>query len=456
MVPLGCSLILSFFSDNLYFNIGLLVILVLLLLASAFFSSVETAYSSVNIIRLRNYMEEKKPGAKKAVYIAEKFDFTLTTILIGNNFVDVAATTISAYLLTNMIVNPTLSNIVSMIVMTTLILIFGEIIPKQYAKENPEKVALRYASFLFLIIKILWPITWLYVKLKKSVFRNKELTSSPHITEEELESIIDVMETEGIINETDADLIQSAIALNERTVYDIMTPRVDIIAVEATMPIEEIKEVFFENQFSRVPVYRDDKDNMIGILSEKDFFTALLKNQEIDIDIEKLISEPYYVSKATKVNDLIKEMQKLKKHFAIVADEYGGTSGIVTMEDALEELVGEIYDEYDEEDAADITKIGENKYLLSTEMELEDLFEELKLGEVPETQFTSVGGFIYGLCDGLPFEGKVIHFPSTYEEHSFENSIIINYDLQFTIKKVENRRIRSIELIVNQVEELEK
>jgi len=449
---LELSLNLDFFKNNL-FNLGLLVLLALLLIASAFFSSTETAYSSVNIIRLRNYMEEKRKGAKKAVYIAEKFDVTLTTILIGNNFVNIFATTIAAYILVNLIGNATISNLINTIGMTTIVLIFGEIIPKSYAKENAEKHALRFAGLMYLIIKILWPITWLFIKLKKSIFRRATKSSSPYITEEELESIIDVMETEGVIDCDDANLIQSAISLNDRTVYDIMTPRVDIVAIEVDSSIESIKDIFFEHQFSRIPVYREDKDDMIGVLSERDFFTAILKNEKIDI--EKLISKPYFVSKSTKVNDLIKNMQMIKKHFAIVSDEYGGTSGIVTMEDALEELVGEIYDEYDEVEETEIVKIEENKYIISTEYDLEELFENLNLGKTPISKYTSVGGFVYGLCEGLPYEGKVINYTSIYEDFNIDNPRTITYDLKFTIKKVENRRIRTVELIINIIEEEE-
>ncbi|HNZ49942.1 MAG TPA: hemolysin family protein [Bacilli bacterium] len=449
--PLLLNLTLSYFTDNLALNIGLLILLVLLLMASAFFSSTETAYSSANIIRLRNYMEEKKKGAKKAVYIAEKFDITLTTILIGNNFVNIAATTIGAFILGKMIVNPTIANVVNTIVMTVIVLIFGEILPKTHGKANSEKVALRAASTMYFIIKLLWPISYLFLKLNEKVKAKRGSKTNPYVTEEELESIIDVMETEGIINEEDAELIQSAIGLSDRSVFDIMTPRVDVIAVDINDSIDSIKELFFTYQFSRMPVYHEDKDHIVGVLSERDFFTALLKNEAIDLP--KMISEPYFVSKKMKVNDLIKEMQKLKKHFAIVADEYGGTSGIVTMEDALEELVGEIYDEYDDEDDLVISQVGDKHYLLSANMDLEELFESLKLGPIPPSNYTTVGGFVYELCEDLPIEGKSIHYPSVYEEFDLENPVEIKYDLEFIVKKVENRRIRNVELKITEISE---
>ena len=449
--PLLLNLNLSYFSDHLALNIGLLILLIFLLMASAFFSSTETAYSSVNIIRLRNYMEEKKKGAKKAVYIAEKFDITLTTILIGNNFVNISATTIGAFILGKMIVNPTVANIINTIAMTIIVLIFGEILPKSYGKANSEKVALHVASTMYFVIKLLWPISYLFSKLNDKIKGKRGDKTNPYITEEELESIIDVMETEGVINEEDAELIQSAIGLNERTVFDIMTPRVDVIAIDINDSLESIKQLFFEHQFSRMPVYHDDKDHILGVLSERDFFTALLKKEPIDLS--KMISEPYFVSKKTKVNDLIKDMQKLKKHFAIVADEYGGTSGIVTMEDALEELVGEIYDEFDDEADLIISPINDNHYLLSANMELEELFESLKLGQTPNSNYGTVGGFVYELCEDLPIEGKSIHYLSTYEEIDLENPVEIKYDLEFIVKKVENRRIRSVELKITKISE---
>ncbi|MDD3107053.1 MAG: hemolysin family protein [Bacilli bacterium] len=449
--PLLLNLILNFFTENLALNIGLLILLIFLLIASAFFSSTETAYSSVNIIRLRNYMEEKKKGAKKAVYIAEKFDIALTTILIGNNFVNISATTIAAFILGKTIANPTIANIVNTVIMTVIVLIFGEIFPKSYGKANPEKVALHVASTMYFLIKMLWPITYVFNKLNNKIKSKTVQSNNPYVTEDELESIIDVMETEGVINEDDAELIQSAIGLNERTVFDIMTPRVDVIAVDINDSVESIKQLFFEHQFSRMPVYREDKDHILGVLSERDFFTALLKNERIDLS--KMISDPYFVSKKTKVNELIKDMQKMKRHFAIVSDEYGGTSGIVTMEDALEELVGEIYDEYDEEADLIISQIDENHYLLSANMEVEELFESLKLGDVPNSNYGTVGGFVYELCEDLPIEGNSIHYTSVYEEIDLENPVEIKYDLEFIVKKVENRRIRSVELKITKISE---
>lgn len=450
MVPLGLN---NLFLDKIFdfsefaAKIPLLALIVVLLFLSAFFSACETAYSTVNIIRLKNYLEEKRRGAKKAVYIAEKFDLTLTTILVGNNLVNIGSTTIAAYIVSSVVKDPSLSNIFNTFLMTIIILIFGEILPKSIGKENPETVSLKFSGAMYFTIKVLFPFTWLFIKLKKSVVKKGE--NFPYVTEEELETIIDVMENEGVIHKDNAELIQSALSLSDKNVFDIMTPRVDMIAVEVNDTIDEIRDLFFEYQFSRVPVYEEDKDNIIGILSERDFFTAYINSKDkTSINIRKLISKPYYVSKTKKVDDLIREMQQLKKHFAIVSDEYGGTSGIVTMEDALEELVGEIYDESDEyveeEDAEKIVKLDENKYLISADMELEYLFDELNLGKEPETRFASVGGFVYELSEEMPISGNFVTIKSVYEEEDIENPIYKEYEIKFTIDKVQNRRIKTL------------
>ena len=441
----------NFLADNWALSIALLLLFILLLMASAFFSSTETAYSSVNLIRLRNYLEEKKKGAKKAVYIAEKFDVALTTILVGNNFVNIAATTVATFIASQTILNPTWSNIISTVLMTIIILTFGEIIPKANAKENAEKTALRNSGVMFILIKVLWPITYLFIKLRKGLFKKKaQNATSPMVTEDELESIIDTMETEGVIDKDNAELLQSAIDLSEKTVYDIMTPRVDIIAIEINDTIDKIRDQFLEYQFSRMPVYEGDKDHILGVLRERDFFATLILNKEVNI--RKLLSEPLYVSKSTKVDDLLRKMQIEKTHFAIVSDEYGGTSGVVTMEDALEELVGEIYDEYDDEEIEKITKIDENKYLLSSDMEVEELYEELKLGFPPYSKYSNIGGMLYEASEVTPYEGMKLTFDAEYEEESIENPVHIFYRLEYTIKKVENRRIRLVELLIREVD----
>ena len=455
MVPLACysSTILA---GNVFIaNLPLIIALIILLFFSAFFSCSETAYSYVNIIRLKNYVDEKKKGARKALYLAEKFDVTLVTLLVGNNLVNIGATTIAAYVIGSMIVNPTVANIVNTFGMTIIVLIFGEITPKSYAKENPEKTALFLSGPLFIIQKLLWPFTWIFYKIRKFMMKKNDKNDVPQVTEEELESIIETMEDEGVIENDDAELMQNALDINDTEVYQIMTPRVDVVAINVDEDIEKIKNVFFEYQYSRIPVYENDKDNMIGILRERDFFTAYIKNNNRKFNIRSIMSSPYFVSRTTKVDDLIREMQDVKKHFAIVLDEYGGTSGIVTMEDALEELVGEIYDEYDDAPELDyqFNLINDNKYSINPDINIKDLFEELKLGKEPETNYRDLGGFIYELCEEPPYKGKVVTYNSVYEDYDLENPVRKEYELKFTIDRVIKRRIKALILEINEISE---
>ena len=436
-------------------TIAITTAIVFLIICSSFFSASETAYSTVNIMRLRSNVEEKRKGAKEALWIAEHFDRTLTTILVGNNIVNIAATTLAALMLTDLISNPTLSNLANVVGMTIIVLIFGEIIPKCRAKESAEKIALRYAKILRIIIKVLYPFTSFFMWLrKKMVKQNDDVT--PTVTESELESIIDTMEEEGVIDADDADLMQSVLDISERTIYDIMVPRVDIIGVEVEMSIDEIRDIFFDNKYSRLPVYRDDKDHILGILSERDFFTFLLKKKpNTKFNILELITRPLYVSKTMKVDDLIRRMQIEKKHFAIVSDEYGGTSGIVTMEDALEEIVGEIYDEHDDnEDNTDIVKIADNVYEVEADVPLDDLYEVLELGKAPESSYTNVGGFLYSLAEKVPTEGEVLLWHTSVLKESEEEMVEEkNYELQFTILEVKERRIIKAKLEIIEIEE---
>lgn len=462
MVPLsveGSSVatILAF-NDNLVLNIALCCALIVLLMLSAFFSSSETAYSTVNLIRLKNYQDEKVKGAKKAVYIAENFDMTLITLLVGNNIVNIAATTIATIIFDSFVTNELVSTILNIVVMTLVVLTFGEILPKSVAKRKPEAIALKFSGAFYVVMKILLPISILFHKFRKTVIKENENTE-PFMTEDELENVIDVMEDQGVLDENDAELISNSLSLNDKTAYDIMTPRVDMICVNIEDSVLNIRDTFFEYQYSRLPVYRDDKDNIVGLLKERDFFTALIKYGADKVNINKLITKPYFVSKSTKVDDLIRDMQKEKQHFGVVVDEYGGTDGIVTLEDCLEEIVGEIYDEYDDEEkTVDLKQVSENKYLISAEMQLEDLFEQLELGKVPESAYSNVGGFIYDLCEELPQEGMLVEYESVYEKIDLENPISITYQLKFLIKQVKEKRIRTLELTIEekQLDEQEK
>lgn len=421
----------------------------ILLIFSAFFSASETAFTKVNLLRMRSYADEKKRGARRAVYICEHYDKALSTILVGNNLVNIASTTICAYLFTKFIANPTVANLLNTVVMTIVILICGEIMPKSMAKSNPDKYALAFSGFLFFLMKVLTPLTFFFGGLQKLVSR-KNKNDEPTVTEDELESIIDTMNEEGVIDSGEADILQGALDLKSLTVFDIMTPRVDIVAVDINDNLDTVKELFIEHQFSRMPVYENDKDNIVGILNQKDFTIKYLKGEKIVIS--EIMTKPCFVTEAMKVDDVIRLMQKEKKHLAIVLDEYGGTSGIVSMEDALEEVVGEIYDEHDDEEptTTPITKVAENKYTLDPEMSVEDLYDYLEIEHLPETKYSSVGGMLYELSETVPTIGEkyvVTAIDDILNEHNDYVQTITT--LTFTITKMDERRIEELSLEVS-------
>lgn len=421
--------------------------IILLVCGSAYFSSSETAFSTLNIMRIRTYAQEKKRGARKALWIAENYEKTVTAILIGNNFVNITATTLATMAFAILITEPSVANIVNTVVMTIIVLIFGEILPKCMAKANAEKFALQTSGILYFIIKILTPLVFIFIGIQK-IFIRKKGNEEPTVTEQELESIIDTMEEEGVIDKDDASLIQSVLDIGERTVNDIMIPRVDFVAVENTDSIEEIKRIFLEYKFSRLPVYKEDKDHIIGVLSDKDFFAALFETPG-RVNLRRLIKTPLYVSETMKVDDLIRKMQKAKKHLAIVSDEYGGTSGIVTMEDALEELVGEIYDEHDDTEVEkDIEKISDTSYRIVADVMLDDLYDALNLGETPETNYPTLGGYLYGMFEHIPVVGDKFCADTTIFTDKDSDSLLEEkeYTLEYTILKVVERRIISVQL----------
>lgn len=407
-----------------------LILLGVLILLSAFFSSAETAYSSVNKIRLRNYESEGARGSKKALFITEHFDRALSTILVGNNIVNIAAASISAKLATDLFGGNT-GLIISTFVMTLLILIFGEILPKSLAKENAEAYALSISGVLYLLIKILTPVNFFFIKLKEWVSRIfSKNDSMPSVTEEELKVMLDISEEEGVIDKEERELIHRSMDFDDIMVSEVLTPRIDVKAVEVNQSIEEIKEVFFEERFSRIPVYEDHIDNIIGILSEKEFFTHLLKFGEVNV--KELIREPMFVFESSKISTLLSKLQKDKVHMAIVVDEFGGTTGLITLEDILEEIVGEIWDEQDEKFHS-MTKLSDNVYTFDSQFQLDEFTDMLDLPE-PESSYHTIGGWVVESFDDIPSEG---------ESFDYEN-------VKITVEEVDNRRIRTIKVEVSE------
>ena len=311
---------------------------IILIVFSAFFSATETAFSSVNTLHIRTYVDEKRKGARRAQYVIDHFDRALVGFLVGNNLVNIANTTICAYMFSKFIVNPTFANILNTAIMTIVILIFGEILPKSYAKHNPEKFVLKFSGAVFVFLKIIYIVSLPFYFLQKLVLKGEKEVEK--ITEDDFENIVDTMEDQGVIDSENASIIHGALTISEKTVRDILVPRVDIVAIPFEATEQEIKDVFVESQYSRLPIYDGDKDNIVGVLNFKDFVSCEYKNKKFDL--KKIMVEPLKVTNTMKVDELIQTMQKSQKHLAIVIDEFGGTSGLVTMEDALEEMVGEI------------------------------------------------------------------------------------------------------------------
>lgn len=407
--------------------IGLILLLGVLILLSAFFSSAETAFSSVNRIRLRNYVSEGRLGSKNALYISENFDDALSTILVGNNIVNIAAASISAKAAVD-IFGPSTGLVISTFGMTILILIFGEILPKSIAKENAESYSLKISGILLILIKILTPVNFLFSKLKSFVSRifSKDGEATPSVTEEEIKVMVDISEEEGVINKNERELVHRSLEFNEIFVGEILTHRMDMITIEVNQPLEEIKEIFLTERFSRVPVYEENIDNIIGFLSEREFFAELIQHNEVNV--RELLRQPMFVVKSMKVATLLPELQRTKSHMAIVVDEFGGTSGLITLEDILEELVGEIWDEHDEKINI-MTKIDENTYEFDAQYDLDD-FAELFNVPMPETTYHNLGGWIFETLESIPENGDTFDYAN----------------LKIIVQEVESHRIRKIKV----------
>lgn len=436
------------------FNVPLLFAMIILIILSAFFSMTETVFSTTNVVRLKLHAEDGKKSAQKALWIADRYDRTLTTILVGNNIVNIALATIAVTFFTDLLLNDNIVGLVSTLTTTVIVLIFGEITPKTLAKKHADTLAIKLSFIVYLVMILLYPIVIIFSGFQKLIhLRDEKEEQEPQVNEAELEVILDTMEEEGAIESDEVELINNILDLNDREVKDIMTPRPDIVAISDDLDNDEIKNIFFAKKFSRIPVYHNDKDNIVGILFERDFLTAYIKRK--NFRIKPLLRPVKYVSTSMKIDDLIHEFQKDKFHIAMVSGEYGEVVGLVTMEDALEELVGEIYDEHDESlDQILIQKVGEGEYVLNANIYLEDLFDDLDLGKTPETQYSKLSGWLYGNCEDIPEEGFNFEYISSYiAKNDDEDFVEVTKRLTFVVTKVEDRRIMEAKLFVELVED---
>ncbi|MBR6669662.1 MAG: HlyC/CorC family transporter [Ruminococcus sp.] len=383
-------------------NIGRIAIIIITIIFSALFSSCETAFSSVNKIRLKNYAAQGNKRAAKALKIANAFEDALTTVLVGNNIVNITMASVATVLFTSLLGSKGVG--ISTVVITVLVLIFGEVLPKSYAKENAEKLSLLFAAPLSALIFIFKPIV-LFFNLLASVLKSDK--TEPTVTEDELKYIIDEIEEQGVLEEQESDLVKSALEFDEITVNEILIPRIKVVGVEKNASIEEIKNLFIEEMYSRIPVYEKSLDNIIGMITNKRFFKMLSQGGN---DISEIIQDVAHFSDLKLISEALRDMQRLKTHLAVVLDQYGGTKGIITLEDIIEELVGEIYDENDEI-VPHLIKISDNEFEVTGDLSISDMLEEIGLDEnLIESTYTSVGGWVTELLEHIPENNETAQY----------------------------------------------
>ena len=376
--------------------IGQIVIIVILIIFSAYFSATETAFTSVNRIRMKSLATDGNRKADKVLQLLEKFDKLLTTILIGNNIVNIWMTAIATSICIWLygIHGATIATIA----ITFLVLVFGEITPKNIAKEKSEGFSMFSAPFIGFLMTVLTPITFIFTKWKEFITRLFNIGGEETITDDEILTMVEEAQTGGAIDESRSELIQNAIEFDELTAEDVMTPRPDMVAVETDCTVEELAQIFRDTGYSRLPVYEEEIDHIIGVINQKDFHNHIVGT---DKKIADYIIPVVFVAETIKIFDLLRKMQQLKTHMAIVIDEYGGTEGLVTMEDIIEELVGEIYDEHDVVINKEIMPLQNGSYRVQASANVNRIFDYLEVdAEIQEVN--TINGWVAMNLDRLP------------------------------------------------------
>ena len=403
-----------------------LVILVLLLSASAFFSSAETALMTSNKLRIRNLAENGDKRAEKVLEITANTDKMLSAILIGNNIVNLSASALSTTL-TLKVFGSSLVGVATGI-LTFLILVFGEITPKNVASKNAEDMALKYIGIISVLVIVLTPAIYIVNKVAGIVISLfiKNNDDNNMVTEDELRAMVEVSHEDGVIEKEEKKMIVNVVDFGDTVAGDIMLPRVDMVMVSVESSYEEILKIFREERYTRIPVYEESPDNVIGILNVKDFL--LIEDKE-NFSVKEHLREPLYTYEYKKTSSLMVDMRKTGANIVIVLDEYGTTVGLITLEDMLEEIVGEIRDEFDADEDEGITKISETEYLIEGSTNLDDVNDRIGL-ELSSEEYESIGGIIMEKLGRLPVEGEVI---------TFDNIIL-------TVKKMDHARIEKVGL----------
>ncbi len=401
-----------------------LIIIVCCIIMSAYFSATETAFSSLNRVRMKSLAEKGNKRAALVLRLSENYDSLLSTILIGNNIVNITSTSVATVLFVRLLGEERGSSL-STLVMTIVVLIFGEVSPKSLAKEVPENFALFSAPILRVLVIILSPANFLFGQWKKLLSLIFKFSRESGITEEELLIMVEEAKQDGGIDEQEGTLIRSAIEFSDLTAEDVLTPRIDVAAVPADATQEEIADIFTETGFSRLPVYRENVDNIVGIIYQKDFYNQIYHTER---KLEEIIRPALFIAMGKKVGQLLKELQQKKMHIAVVLDEFGGTAGIVTLEDILEELVGEIWDEHDKV-VQEVEQISDREYLVMGSANVEKLFE--RLGKEREFDVLTVSGWVMEVAEKIPAAG---------EQFRFE-------DLEITVLEMDDKRVEKVRIV---------
>ena len=400
----------------------MILVLVCLVFLSAYFSATETAFSSLNRIRLKNMASGGNRRAQTALSLSENYDELLSTILVGNNIVNIASASIATTLFVAALggsAGPT----VSTVVMTVVVLIFGEVSPKSLAKENAESFAMFSAPLLRVLVVVLKPVNFLFTQLKKGLHKIFRVKSDYSMTDSELLTIVEEAEQGGGIDEDEGAMLRNVIEFDDIEAIDIMTPRVDVEAVSFDAKKDDVAALFRSTGFSRLPVYKETIDSIIGVIHEKDFYSFVWDTQQ---EIDSIIKPAEFIPPSMKVSALLKSLQQSKSHIAVIIDEFGGTEGIVTLEDVLEELVGEIWDEHDRVVQQGFQKVKEGEYRVFCSADLDDLFEFFHIS--CETEASTINGWILENLDRIPAEGDVFAYQG----------------LTFTVARVENNRTEEV------------
>ena len=385
-----------------------IIAMIILVTFSAYFSATETAFTSLNKIRMKNMANDGNRRARQVLELSENYDNLLSTILVGNNLVNITLSSIATVLFIGLY--PRYGATIATVVATVTVLIFGEISPKSLAKESPEKFAMFSAPYIRILIILLKPINWLFATWKKFLAKIFNADEGRPITEDELLTIVEEAETEGGIDTQQSELIQNAIEFNDLEALDVLTPRVDIKAIEADTPEDEISGIFLETGFSRLPVYDGDMDNVIGVLNQKDFHNYIKGGRA---SVSEYIKPVIFVAGSMKIAQLLKRLQTAKTHIAVIVDEYGGTYGLVTLEDIIEELVGEIYDEHDAAALQDIVQQQDGTYRVLCGTNIDKMFDYFDVEE--EIDATTVNGWVVLQIDKLPEVGNQFRYEADYK-----------------------------------------